>query len=1178
MNSSIKKELLDRENKCNSKVIYEYDRPIINPYEYKDIDTFVKENPFNENSSCKILLPNQEFEKDKYNRYYKNVYTKNRCNALNGYWEEKTLNRDNLNDDGVCWVEQEDGECGNLISDNKILQTTVDKKGQDIKNALNVCNSNSKCSLKKISENMADCISKKRIKIKEDDNDKKPILDILNIETTLYNLYNSVYAPKTLELIGKGDRCNNIMDEEELLQEENKEELDIILEEKQEIEEILEDDKKLNLHDVLTKYYNNYIDYCQLLIISFNPLIKEHIEEIKKFLYKYDDVLFNFFLVEYGIYKAEFNNYYLYNVKTKNSKYKNIEELYYKYFPDYFKRNDLTTEKIKFLFIQNYILLINPNFSNNYNAITKFIVDNSLINDFIHEYNTARTIYTYINFFPNFFNIEGYKENLLNKRKYYHYLQYYIIYITQKRNKNEIIKYLDNPENYSKFVIDYKKNKSLEIFYKYFNNYFISDTSDKYFFYIKNKIMYLDPNIEDDYEELKKYIKDKTLINNYKKYYNLNNNENDEILIKLWKIYFPDFFNDKEVKNDLIMAKSFSSLNSDIDSNNNEPSKLPTVPQSIVNNISKLINEKDLPNRGMLLWHSTGSGKTCTATAIIDGFWTSKKQIIYCSSIDALISNPPFKFHECALNLFSRFTNKSLNQIEREFNQRNVRFLSFAKLANRIEKKEINLNNCVLIIDEVHNLFRPLAHQKKQYFALEKLLLNQKLIPDAKIFILTATLGDNPNEIMKLLNIVKNLNIPEIKFEDIQEPDNFKQKIRGMISYFDMSSDTTKFPTVIHNEPKYIDMSLQQFEKYIIAYNDVKESAKNYEKLAKDNTLNKYWAAARRYSNMLYNYDEGLKLNEFSAKLDTLITTLTNPIYDNQKHYVYSAFYENKGYGGHGILAVAKELIKLGYTKLTPKEAIEIYNNPTEDKKKPRFILAITTQLGNDKGSELESMRKLFNASFNKYGEYVKLFLASQTFNEGLDLKAVRHIHIFEPLITWASDKQTIGRAARYCSHSDLNKKEWDVTIHRYISNLPQIVNEEVKDDTKDILLEIDRIEQKNNKEIIKNAKKNYKKKGITEQEKNILLDEIKIATGELEKLKTLNDQLKLINKQKTKKNKLLNAKDIINIDEFIYKQSIEKMQGILILYQLMQEAAVDCQVLHEFHKQGNNIINCHKY
>ena len=425
---------------------------------------------------------------------------------------------------------------------------------------------------------------------------------------------------------------------------------------------------------------------------------------------------------------------------------------------------------------------------------------------------------------------------------------------------------------------------------------------------------------------------------------------------------------------------------------------------------------------------------------------------------------------------------------------------------------------------------------------------------------------------MKLLNIIKRSDDKEIIFDDIKEPDVFKNKIRGLISYFDMSSDNSKFPVVYDGEPIYSNMSDKQFEKYLEQYKTIKESAKNYEALAKANTLNKYWAIARKYSNMLYNYDKGLKLNEFSSKLETLINSINKPEYAKHKQYVYSAFYENRGYGGQGILAVAKELDKLGYEKLTPSQAVEIFNNPTEDNKKPRYLLAITTQLGTDKGGDLKKLMELFNAPFNKYGEYVKLFLASQTFNEGIDLKAVRHIHIFEPLITWASDKQTLGRAARNCSHKDLDKSEWDVTIHRYMSNFPELLN--YSDENEKIN---EKLKQLGDVDILKASKTELKKKIKKEKD---LDDKLKLEK-EIEEIDKKLNEIKDINKtiKKNDKNKKeYDIKGVENIDDFIYKQATEKMKGILTLYQLMQEGAVDCLILNEFHKQGNKIINCHKY
>ena len=954
----IRNEVMKRNDICNKideyDKVYEYDRHDINPYETHDLKEFKRKYPFDKTKNCQLLVPNQAQKTDKYKRYYKNVFTKDKCDSVNGFWNPKTFNRNNGYDVGNCWVEGNDNKCGSRLINKHLLRNddyiNGFNKTEDLKQAKNICEENDKCRLKQTGEYVRDCILKTKIGSKDITKDQQESkgfkFDLRNLEKSLYDYFNNnPIPPQTLELIGEGNRC------------------------------IARDENIINDKDEL--------------------------------------VVFD---------------------------------------------NEFTQEELRLLHIQEVLKSLNPN-TNDY-VFKKFIKDELKFSDFLYQYN---------------------------------------LYVdTDKRALNDI-----------------------------------------------------------------------------------------------YKLYFPNIFKDLDEG-----SKSLSNSKSIIDDPRFKQ-KFPTVPQEIVNNICKLISSKQLNKKGMLLWHSTGSGKTCTASAIIDGFWNSGKKIIYCSSVDALVSNPPFKFHECCSNLFKRFNNKNLDEIDKEFKNKDINFLSFAKLANRIEKKVINLNNCVLIIDEVHNLFRPLVTQKKQYAMVEKLLLSNKF-PNLNVFILTATLGDNPSEIMKLLNIVKDNKTPDILFTDISTPDVFKEKIRGLISYFDMSSDTTKFPIVKNNDPLYYEMSLKQFEKYITAYKEVKDSAKDYNSLAKANSLNKYWASARRYSNMLYNYEEDLSLNEFSSKLPALLQTIEdNP---NQKQYIYSAFYENRGYGGHGILAIAKELEKKGYERLTQTEANKLYNDPSSASKKSRYILAITTQLGANKGEELGDMIKLFNSSMNSHGEYVNLFLASQTFNEGLDLKAVRHIHIFEPLITWASDKQTIGRAARYCSHADLDKSEWDVTIHRYASDLPREIkdkssdDEESLDEIKDKIVKLKNIDYKSKIKIIKEEIKKNKdkikkisKKPSTEQIKEI--EEINEENDNLDKkiedlkekeLETKDEIQKLTKKEKLAlkkaKNPKLDVSGIENIDRFIYEESIKKMQKILILYQLMKEAAIDCLVLNKFHVNGNQIIQCQGY
>lgn len=642
---------------------------------------------------------------------------------------------------------------------------------------------------------------------------------------------------------------------------------------------------------------------------------------------------------------------------------------------------------------------------------------------------------------------------------------------------------------------------------------------------------------------------------------------------------------------------------------------LPSISQSVMNIVMKNIVNTNSTNRGLLGWHSTGSGKTCTAAGIMDAFWDSNRQIVFASSIDAIASNPDYKFHECAVRLFPRFKeppfNSDLRIIANRFFERGIIFISFAKLANRIQKMGklrhvlknhrekdvkrigkkhntiamemlinrvsewynianlelirktmrdlkitriddvVDLDNAVLIIDEVHNLFRPLANQKEKHRYVEKHIVDPTAHTNLKVVILTATPGDNVTDVMKLLNIIRDPNNPVIvppKSDEIKDIVEFQTSIKGLISFFDMSNDKTKFPTVFDNGPVKYPMSLKQFSQYVEKYKEVKDGMKNYDKLAKENQLNKYWQSARKYSNMLYTFDKSMQLTEFSSKLPALLGNFT--LYPSEKHYCYSSFYTNHG-SGQGILEIARQLEKQGYKKLTLKEAKDHNANRNKLIPQKRYMLAIQSEFGADgttsAGNNLHELIKIYNSDINKSGDYVHVFLASQGFNEGLDLKAVRHIHIFEPLLTAASDLQTIGRARRFCSHSQLNQKDWTVNIHRYLSDFP--VNISLQNTEQSILSEID-------------------KQQLVVAQLQAQMKEEKDKTGKAD-LKTQLAEIKkhIANyKKQLASSKKMDVANIKNIDEIVYNEALEKMKLLFVIYHSMKNAAIDCRLLSKFH------------
>ena len=604
-------------------------------------------------------------------------------------------------------------------------------------------------------------------------------------------------------------------------------------------------------------------------------------------------------------------------------------------------------------------------------------------------------------------------------------------------------------------------------------------------------------------------------------------------------------------------------------------------------------------NHRYLMGDCTVTHNTCTAAGIMDAMWDTNKQIIYLTSIEGLASNPPFKFQECMSQMYERFHGKSPEHIHNAFQRRGIKFLSFTRMANRLKKSEglfktlgirpgdadpraeyfpnptdyissvygknpltisnalakngirssdqfVDMDNSILIIDEVHNLFKPsLAQQEKDHKYLKEHLIDDvkhrgkhptTKHPTTQIAILTATPGDTVEKTIALLNIVRDPKTPPIvpiNFAAASESQlrAFKESIAGTVSHFDMNGDPGRVPKLVDPGIVKFPMSDVQFDRYREEYYNsqktegtmaVDEIMKkiadpnvvNKPNFPDHNHLNKYYMLARKYSNMLFEFEKGMRAEEFSSKLPALLKKIAE--FPKDKHYVYSAFYVNRG-SSHGILQMAKELTSnYGYKQYKAND-----KNPSPAK---RFVILSTTQLKSDK--ETEKIMKVFNSDANKNGELIHVMLASQKFNEGIDLKAVRHIHIFEPLVTMASDTQTLGRARRNCSHSQLPYDDWSVTIHRYMSDFPvSYKGEESKDK-----LESD----------LQNA----------------------VDGGDKKLAAKLRKELKSLGREPVR-----------NIEEVIQGLAKNHLQDITILHHAMQEAAVDCHLLQSYH--DNSGVKC---
>jgi hypothetical protein len=82
----------------------------------------------------------------------------------------------------------------------------------------------------------------------------------------------------------------------------------------------------------------------------------------------------------------------------------------------------------------------------------------------------------------------------------------------------------------------------------------------------------------------------------------------------------------------------------------------------------------------------------------------------------------------------------------------------------------------------------------------------------------------------------------------------------------------------------------------------------------------------------------------------------------------------------------------------------------------------------------------------NINGHNIKVIVGSQVAGEGLDLKAIRELHILEGWFHLSKEEQIVGRGIRYCSHNGLLPVERNCTVNLYVNVFPAELNKETID------------------------------------------------------------------------------------------------------------------------------------
>lgn len=400
-------------------------------------------------------------------------------------------------------------------------------------------------------------------------------------------------------------------------------------------------------------------------------------------------------------------------------------------------------------------------------------------------------------------------------------------------------------------------------------------------------------------------------------------------------------------------------------------------------------------------------------------------------------------------------------------------------------------SNTVIIIDEVHNLRDDMILEmkdddmKKSSKAIMEIMqysLNTKLI------LLTATpMFNEAKEIIWLLNVMltndKRTNISESDIFDNNaiKKDNLKTIARGYISRVRGRNPITfpirlqpshskikiltakDIPTIEFNKTTKIQKNLllsklelipsnfTDYQKHIynlckkdnnkmnertltqisilvfpfLNKNDINKTnyAECYGKKGFDNLIN---TNVKKSNSMLHSYktekqflDEN-NIEIYAPKLKSIIDLINS---SKGIVYIYSFFLPS------GLLPLAIALEHAGYNKYDT-------NNLLVDKKRNKKVKGNYVIISGDSQytRSIDDCVSEVCSPENKNGKKIKVVLGSSASAEGLDFKNIREVHFLEPWYHLNKVEQVIGRAARHCSHINLEEKERNVTVYHHIT------------------------------------------------------------------------------------------------------------------------------------------------
>lgn len=499
-------------------------------------------------------------------------------------------------------------------------------------------------------------------------------------------------------------------------------------------------------------------------------------------------------------------------------------------------------------------------------------------------------------------------------------------------------------------------------------------------------------------------------------------------------------------------------------------------------------------HRGLLVYHTTGSGKTVSSLAICLAYMRTNRFVAVVTTPSNLKDNSA-KHYLSLLKYFPTGPADILNitpaeakkqqqrdpegfaaRVAAQFTQR-VSFSSYWRFASCLGVGSAPTKECgspggiaktwkqkglAVILDEAHAIASPgRGENPEKSRKLREFFLENSQTEKLHLYALTATPGDTPEQWATLLSMVRNVGQPAFTASSLDQA-------QALVSHADPSGNVTR--VAVRRDPpiQKVSMDAAYFTSLLFLLSTMKSpgAIKQLGHSPPEEFLAKIRAAslvmgpsARAWmgpagARWVPEGGQAVATRSFKNLVASpkLVKVLQNVVGGPGKQYLYVP---EEG-TPRVATVVAAMLEKAGWTDVSDRAAKGTFDVESADTVGKNFIVYRAT--GRTE-TELARMRAAFNglktspggkagevrveaytpesAARNIQGQRIKIVVASGGFYQGFNVAALRGVHLPCPFPTKKQERQAEGRGARLDAHKFLPEADRTVAVHRYVDTLP---------------------------------------------------------------------------------------------------------------------------------------------